>query len=89
MPEVMIATDPTEAVHSAEILQAVSRLFPHVTVTPMQNTLPFIIWPGLDADALFDTAQGEALVRVLIAMDDMLITMGQLPSYFALIAARK
>ncbi|MHB8646038.1 MAG: class I SAM-dependent methyltransferase, partial [Thermomicrobiales bacterium] len=88
-PEGMIAADPTEAVHAAEILDAVSRVFPHVTVTPMRNTLPFIMWPGLNADALFDTPQGDALVQILIAADDALIAAGQLPNYLALIVARK
>lgn len=88
-PELVQATDPTEAVHSEDIVDAMRRVFGGVEITPMQNTLPFIMWGSLSHDALFDTAKGRDLVRLLIELDDLLIGRGSLPDYFALLAARK
>lgn len=88
-PTALVEAHPTEAVHSADILDTVARVFSTVDVTPMQNTLPFILWPNLNHAALFETEQGHELVRFMIAVDDALISARQLPDYLALIVATK
>lgn len=88
-PADVAAADPTEAIHSAEILETVSNVFANVEVTGLQGTLAYILWNGLNHDALFDTDKGADLVRAILAFDDALILSGQLRDYFALIVARK
>lgn len=89
VPADVIAADPTEAVHSAAIIETLQRIFAHVEVTPLKTSLAFILWYGLDHDALYDTPQGVDLVRVLLTLDEMLVDAGEMPNYFAYLAASK
>ncbi len=86
-PVQIAAEDPTEAVHSAEILATLRKSFGHVHVTPMGGALALPIWPGLNHDYLFDSPSGVEFVEMLIEFDRALTESGRVPSYFALIAA--
>lgn len=83
------AADPTESIHSSDILAAVERIFNGIEVTPLGRALTFILWWGLNHDALYETEQGRDLVNVILDLDDALIAAGQLPNYFSYIVARK
>ncbi len=86
-PARIAAADPTEAVHSAEILATLGKSFGHVHVTAMGGALALPIWPGLDHDYIFESESGVRFVEMLIAFDRALTESGRIPSYFALIAA--
>ncbi|MHB8645173.1 MAG: class I SAM-dependent methyltransferase [Thermomicrobiales bacterium] len=88
-PAEVIANDPTEAVHSSQIIETVRRIFPQVDVTPIYGTLPFIMFWCLNADALYETQQGMDLVQVILDLDVALVDSGKLPTYFAYIVAIK
>lgn len=85
----VIAADPTEAVHSSAIIETLQSIFEYVEITPLKTSLAFILWYGLDHDALYDTPQGMDLVRVLMALDELLVDGGEMPNYFAYLAASK
>jgi SAM-dependent methyltransferase len=86
-PVQIAAVDPTEAVHSAEILATLRKSFRHVHITSMGGALALPIWPGLDHDYIFDSQGGVEFVEMLIELDRALTESGRVPSYFALIAA--
>jgi SAM-dependent methyltransferase len=83
------AADPTESIHSADIIETVKRVFDQIEITPLEYTLTFILWWGLNHDALYDTEPGRELVNVVLDIDNALVTSGRLPNYFSYIVARK
>ena len=79
--------DPTEAVHSSEIVPTLDRHFGKVELTPMGGALALPLWGGLNHDWLFDEHHGVRFVEGLVELDRALTESGRLPSYFALIVA--
>lgn len=79
--------DPSEAVHSQEILDVLRDLFDRVEVHPMDGCLPFTLWWGLNYDALYDTVRGQDLVELICDLDTALTAAGALPVYFADVVA--
>lgn len=88
-PEEVIAADPTESIHSGDILDTVKRIFPKVFIKPMYGTLCFILFWGLHPDAIYDTAQGRDLIRLVLELETSLVDSGRLPSYFDIIVGFK
>lgn len=88
-PAAVIEADPTESIHSGDILDTVRRIFPHVDVKPMYGTLCFILFWGLHPDAIYDTEKGRDLIRLVLDLETALVDSGQLPSYFNLIVGFK
>jgi ubiquinone/menaquinone biosynthesis C-methylase UbiE len=85
----VIAADPTESIHSSEIPAAIARHFKLVETTPTYGSFAFIMFWGLNHDAIYERPEGEALVRAILAIDEALIDAGRLPHYFAHIVGRK
>ena len=79
--------DPTEAVHSADIVATLNRHFQKVEVTPMGGALALPLWGALNHNYLFEDKNGVRFVEVLVELDRALTDSGMLPSYFALIVA--
>jgi SAM-dependent methyltransferase len=86
-PDMIAAEDPTEAVHSSEILDTLGRSFGRVHITPMGGALALPLWPGLNHDYIFEIRHGVRFVETLVELDRALTVSGQLPTYFALVAA--
>ena len=86
-PEAVAAADPTEAVESDRILESMGKFSDCRTVL-FGGALPYIIWHGLNHDALWDTGRGRELVDVLLELDWALTQSQKLPSYFGVILAR-
>ena len=76
-PQAVIAADPTEAVHSSEILAGLRRHFADVTVVHHGGTLAYTLWWGLNHDALFETEEGWNFVEVLLQFDHALTQIGE------------
>lgn len=87
--EEVIAADPTESVHSSDIPRAMRAAFENVEVIPTYGTFAFILFWGLNYDALYDTAAGREFVQNVMEIDAALIDSGRLPHYFAYLIARK
>ena len=87
--EEVTANDPTESAHSAEILDALKHVFPAVDVTPLYGSFAFIMFWGLNHDAIYELPEGEELVRAILMIDELMIDAGKIPPYFANIVARK
>ncbi|MDR3533229.1 MAG: class I SAM-dependent methyltransferase [Rhodopila sp.] len=85
----VIDADPTESVHSADIPAAIRRNFDQVQVTPTYGSFAFIMFWGLNHDAIYARPEGERLVRAILAIDEALIDAGKLPHYFSHIVATK
>ncbi len=88
-PVAVALADPTEAVHSGQILEVLSRQFSRVDFTPLPNCLVPVIWYGLNHDALFETIEGLELVKTLLETDLALVSSQRLPPYFGYIGAFK
>ncbi len=86
-PVAVAEADPTEAVESDRILESLGE-FGECRTVPLGGALPYIIWHGLNHDALWDTDRGRQLVDVLLELDRALTESQKLPSYFAVILAR-
>jgi SAM-dependent methyltransferase len=85
--EAVIADDPTEAAHSADIVETLRRAFASVDVRSLNGCLPFTMWWSLNHDALHETTAGVAFVDALCELDDRLTLDGVVPPYFAYLAA--
>jgi len=83
------AADPTEAVQSDLIVDAVRARFDDMELAPIYGALPFILWWGLDHDALWDTQPGRDFAEFVLTLDTLMGESGALPPYFSLILARR
>jgi hypothetical protein len=88
-PEEVAAVDPTEAPVSSTIEPTMRRMFPDFEMLPLYGSFAFVIFWGLNHDALYETHEGAELVRFILAMDKTVGDSGLLPSYFAHIVVRK
>ncbi len=88
-PEEVEAVDPTEAPCSSRIEETMRRLFPRFEITSLYGAFAFILFWGLNHDALYETPEGNELVRFILAMDVALEKSGILPPYFAHLVAWK
>jgi SAM-dependent methyltransferase len=85
----VIDADPTEAVHSEDIVAAIKKHFRITTITPLYGSFAFIMFWGLNHDAVYELREGEELVKAILDIDSALIDANRLPHYFANIVARK
>jgi hypothetical protein len=88
-PQEVEAADPSESPCSSQIVPTMQRLFPQLDVKPMYGTFPFMVFWGLDHNALYETPDGRELVRYILAADTMLCDTGVLPHYFQYFIATK
>ncbi len=86
-PQAVIAADPTEAIHSSEILSTLDRHFDEVSVVHHGGALAYTLWWGLNHDALHETTEGWGFVDVLLQADLALTRSGVLDDYFVTILA--
>jgi SAM-dependent methyltransferase len=87
--EEVILADPTEAVHSEEIVATLQKNFDRLEITPTYGSLCFNLWWGLNHNALFESREGFDLVKTTLDLETYLVNTGQLPTYFAYLAAFK
>jgi ubiquinone/menaquinone biosynthesis C-methylase UbiE len=87
--EEVILADPTEAVHSEEIVANLQKFFDKVEITPLNGSICFNLWWGLNHDALFESRAGFDLVQTVLDLEAYLIKQGRLPTYFAHLVAFK
>jgi SAM-dependent methyltransferase len=81
---VEVATfDPSEAVDSERIIDAVRETFPDHEILEMGGAIVHLVWYGVDHAAIFESEHGAAAVQQLIDREQELMTSGVLPSYFA------
>ncbi|MBN1483919.1 MAG: class I SAM-dependent methyltransferase [Chloroflexia bacterium] len=79
------ATDPSEAIRSAEIVPLLQRDFEIVEFKPLGGSiLQFLL---ADIAGNFQTTEGERLLKMLFAIEDALMEIGALQSDFAYIVA--
>ncbi|MEI5668092.1 class I SAM-dependent methyltransferase [Bosea sp. CCNWLW174] len=88
-PEAVIEVDPTEAVHSSEILPTMRRIWPDMEVHGQYGSLSFMIMWCLNYDYIYDDPRGVEAYRTLIDIETALVDSGQLPHYFVNAIARK
>jgi len=86
-PVAVAEADPTEAVESDRILESL-RKFGDCRTVLFGGALPYIMWHGLNHDALWETERGRELVDVLLELDRALTESQMLPSYFGVLLAR-
>lgn len=87
--EEVIAADPTEAIHSADIPGAIHAAFDRVETIYTYGSFAFMLFWGLLPDALYESPLGHEFVETLLDIDTMLIDSGRLPHYFAYFVATK
>jgi SAM-dependent methyltransferase len=88
-PVEVIGVDPTEAIHSSEILPTMRRIWPSLEVTGQYGSLLFMIMWCLDYNAIYDTEYGREAYGLLIELETALVDAGVLPHYFLYAIARK
>ncbi|MBF3727189.1 methyltransferase, partial [Burkholderia pseudomallei] len=64
-------------------------MFPALEIMPLYGAFAFMVFWGLNHDALYETPEGTELTRFILGMDKALTDAGILPTYFAHIIARK
>lgn len=87
-PEEVAAADPSEAPHSDEIIKAFQSITPNVDFISLYGSFAFIVFWGLNHDALYDHPDGRALVGEILRIDQTLVEAKILPNYFAHIVVR-
>lgn len=85
----VIAADPTESARSEDIPRVIARVFQTAEFIPTYGTFAFILFWGLNHDALYETEEGKAFVETVMELDTALIDSGSLPHYFGYFIARK
>ncbi|MCS6468319.1 hypothetical protein NX865_30775 [Burkholderia thailandensis] len=65
------------------------RMFPALEIMPLYGAFAFMVFWGLNHDALYETPEGTELTRFILGMDRALTDAGILPTYFAHIVAQK
>ena len=85
----VIKADPTEAIHSSRIPDAVHAAFQNVETIHTYGSFAFILFWSLLHDALYESPLGQEFVTSVLDIDTMLIDSGRLPHYFAYFVARK
>lgn len=88
-PEDVIAVDPTEAVHSSEILPTMRRIWPDLKVYGQYGSLSFMMMWCLNHNGLYDTERGFEAYGTIIDLETALVDSGALPHYFVNAIARK
>jgi SAM-dependent methyltransferase len=88
-PDEVAAADPSESPCSSQIVPTMQRIFPRLEIKPLYGSFAFMIFWGLNHDALYETPEGTELVRFILAMDKALVDGGMLPHYFAHLVAWK
>ncbi len=88
-PAEVMEADPTEAVHSTEIIETIRTIFGNCHVTSYQTALTPILWYGLNFDTVYETSQGQGLVKFLLELDQLLVSTGRLKTYYAYLHAFK
>jgi SAM-dependent methyltransferase len=88
-PDEVAANDPTEAPCSSQIIPTMQGIFPRLEVKELYGSFAFMLFWGLDHDALYETSEGSDLVKLIMTMDQGLVDSGVLPGYFAHLIARR
>lgn len=88
-PEEVASVDPTEAPCSSMIEPFMRSMFPRFELTPLYGGFAFVVFWGLNHNALYETPEGAELVRYILAMDMSMTDAGFIPNYFAHIVVRK
>ena len=87
--EEMIATDPTEAVRSDELLGFTERQFEVLERKNIGGTILQHLLYGIVQNFRFENARERSLLEMLCTIDGMLVDWGRVPSDFVILAARK
>jgi SAM-dependent methyltransferase len=86
-PTAVADADPTEAVHSSQIISTLERHFEDVAIVHHGGALTYTLWWGMNHDALYETKAGWDFVNVLLTMDEALTRTGVIDDYFVTITA--
>lgn len=88
-PEDVVAVDPTEAIHSSEIVETMRRIWPDLEFHGQYGSLSFMIMWCLNYNAIYDTQFGFEAYGTILDIETALVDSGKLPHYFANLIARK
>jgi SAM-dependent methyltransferase len=87
--EEVIEADPSESPSSSILIESVNHIFGACEMLSLYGALPFVLFWGLNHEALYDTVEGRSLVQFILAMDIALTNSGVFPPYFAHIVASR
>ncbi len=82
-----LALDPSEAVRSADIISVLHQVFPRVEVRYLRSSMVQFVLHDIAANFYNDAGESLDYLRMLFAIEDTLIQTGQIPEYYAYIAA--
>jgi SAM-dependent methyltransferase len=85
--EEMIAADPSEAIRSADLVGALTRYFDIVELRPLGGTLVHIALGGIAQNFAPNSAEDDAFLQRLFAIEDEAMASGIIGSDFATITA--
>lgn len=88
-PADVVAVDPTEAIHSSEILPTMRTIWPDVEVHGQYGSLLFMLMWCLNYNSIYDDPKCFALYGELVELETKLVDAGALPHYFVNAIARK
>jgi hypothetical protein len=86
--EEMIATDPSEAVRSAEILHVAESFFEIVEVRPYGGTVLHVLLDDIAGNFARPEDGGRDLLAAVCDLEWALVTAGELTSDFAVVVAQ-
>lgn len=87
--ETMLATDPTEAIHSHRILETCSRYFDLVEVVPLGGTIAYeILFNNRALHKDQDSEEGRAVIKSILDKDREYVSLDPKKSYFNFFVGR-
>ncbi len=87
-PEEVAKVDPSEAIHSAEIVEAVKRHFNLVEFNFTGGTLMQFMLDGIAGNFRHDDEDSRKVLDLIFKIEDTLVESGDLLPHFAMIVAR-
>jgi len=88
-PDEVRAADPSEAVRAGEIVPLLKESFEVLKVNPAGGTILQFLLSGIAGNFRADDPDSITTLNLLFAIEDTLLELGDLPSDFAVIVARK
>ncbi len=81
--------DPSEAVRSSEILEVLPQYFEVIETKELGGTVLQLLMEGTTGNFDYDCPEDMRLLRLLFDLEDLLLDLGEIPSDFVFMIARK
>ncbi len=88
IPE-MESVDPSEAIRSGEIMDVLSNYFELIEIKELGGTVLLLLLEGIAGNFDYNKPEDMRFLKIFFEIEDLMMDIGEIPSDFAVIIARK